>query len=149
MLDMPDNVATKHLLSGFADDKFNNRLQTLKNRHSLRVTEEEEESSGMAGIPKTMLFLSKVFSFDLDDMFYSVHEVLLLLFSSWICPLCIRFITVETFPIWAAESDRSQLCSGVTQQFIPACVKGPSPESKSVGLSGALCPPTVIFTMTP
>lgn len=51
MLDMPDNVATKHLLSGFADDKFNNRLQTLKNRHSLRVTEEEEESSGMAGIP--------------------------------------------------------------------------------------------------
>ncbi|XP_075894141.1 cytosolic carboxypeptidase 2 isoform X2 [Nelusetta ayraudi] len=45
MLDMPDNVATKHLLSGFADDKFNNRLQTLKNRHSLRVTEEEEESS--------------------------------------------------------------------------------------------------------
>lgn len=56
MLDMPDNVATKNLLSGFADDKFNNRLQTLKNRHSLRVTEEEEESSGMAGIPKTMLF---------------------------------------------------------------------------------------------
>lgn len=55
-LDMPDNVATKHLLSGFADDKFNNRLQILKNRNSLRVTEEEGESSGMSGLLQTMLF---------------------------------------------------------------------------------------------
>lgn len=57
MFDMPDSVPTKDLFSGFSDDKFNNKLQMLKNRNSLRVTEEEGESSGMTGILITMLWM--------------------------------------------------------------------------------------------
>lgn len=57
MFNMPDSVSTRDLLSGFADDKLNNRLQILKDRNSLRVTEEESESSGMTGILIPMLWM--------------------------------------------------------------------------------------------
>lgn len=50
MFDLPDSVSTRDLLSCFADDKFNNRRQILKDRISLLVTEEERESSGMTGL---------------------------------------------------------------------------------------------------
>lgn len=49
MFEMPDSISTKDLFSDFAHDKLN-KLQILKNRNSLRVTEDEGESSGMTGI---------------------------------------------------------------------------------------------------
>lgn len=69
MFDMPDSVPTKDLLSGFADDKFNNRLRIVKNRNSLRVNEEEGKPSGVTDVLLTMLWMF-FFSFSIDTVFF-------------------------------------------------------------------------------
>lgn len=128
MFDIPDCVSTRDLLSGFADDKLHSRLQTAKDRNSFRVAEEERGSSGTTGI--------------LSNCWYFVLRKF---WPQWkfpcFCPSRRRFITLETFPIRATESDGARLCNDVTHQFIPASVKGQSVDSKSVGSSKDLLLP--------
>lgn len=133
---LPENLAPKQLLSGFADDKYSDRHRTIKNRSSLHVTEEEGESSGMIG----MFILTCMIHF------INVNGVLLLL----CCFLILSFVTaglslLRRFPFGQLnQTDLSSSAAPHTSLFLPVS------RGRVLRASRCVYPdhfvPTLIFT---